>query len=197
MSFINDAISKIRNNRRLQRSSRFNSTSKKISGEGGQLSYIKKLSADQNELKNIEAKKARSLAIQFLCIAISLLLILYFVISSLNHIIPSFNQHYQNQKREYLAVVENENDTEAYNYRIKKGQRYLDNRNYEEAHRNFVVALKIKPTGKRANLGMTKVLLNECKSRNTNCDLSNQYYQNLITSGKLSQEELSTLDSYR
>ena len=197
MIFINDAISKIRNNRRLQRSSRFNSTSKKISGEGGQLSYIKKLSAEQNELKNIEAKKARSLAIQFLCIAISLLLILYFVISSLNHIIPSFNQHYQNQKREYLAVVENENDTEAYNYRIKKGQRYLDSRNYEEAQRNFVVALRIKPTGKRANLGMTKVLLNECKSRNTNCDLSNQYYQNLITSGKLSQEELSTLDSYR
>lgn len=138
--------------------------------------------------------KTKSIFLQLLGVTICTIAIIYFAINYIDQLIPAYKQNYQSQKKETAKELF---DIEYYYHMVQGGERSLENKNYSAAQHEFITALKYRPNDRRANLGLTKVLLNDCKQRKINCELSNQYYQKFISSSNLTKKELINLDSYR
>ena len=145
-------------------------------------------------MQSKNSHKTKSIFLQLLGVTICTIAIIYFAINYIDQLIPAYKQNYQSQKKETAKELF---DIEYYYHMVQGGERSLENKNYSAAQHEFITALKYRPNDRRANLGLTKVLLNDCKQRKINCELPNQYYQKFISSGNLTKKELINLDSYR
>ena len=77
---------------------------------------------------------------------------------------------------------------------IKSGEYYLETNLLTLAQTDFVLALKIYPTSKRANIGLTKTLLRFCKQDKKFCKEATQYYNKLMQSNILLEGEIKELN---
>jgi len=87
--------------------------------------------------------------------------------------------------------------SEIYNSLVTMGISYFEKGEFESARIEFQQALDFKPYDKRANLGLTKCLLAQCKTQNTQCKMSMKYYNFMISSNTLTKVEINELNTLK
>ena len=159
--------------------------------EGKDKKYLPKL-----ELKN------RDKEYRHLNGANIVMLILVIVFTFLAYL--TFDRYFGEAHADYLANLESMSEqavehehNEAYNQLINNGYKYLTTGQYDKAQWAFTKALKVYPSGKKANYGMTMTLINQCVLNSQYCELSQSYLEQLKKSEKFSSEELDNLEQIK
>ena len=105
--------------------------------------------------------------------------------------ISQVNEEEKRQIRVQKLILE---PVYAYNVLISSGNAKFKRGDIVGAHFEFVKALKLETTGKRAVFGLTKCLIIECKEQQYNCKYADSYYNTLLKSNLIDREEISELD---
>ncbi len=113
----------------------------------------------------------------------------------------AFDKYYGRAHIEYVGNLESltervliQNDVEAYKELTETGFKYLETSQYDNAQSAFGDALRIFKSGKSANYGLTKTLINQCLLKNEYCELSLSYLKKLGKSGVFTEKELGDLE---
>ena len=109
--------------------------------------------------------------------------------------LKEYDHNYRENLKELKIEALVSEQSESYNIFIKQGNAYLERDDIDKAMMIFLDAKKINPQGKRANLGLTKCLLIQCKRTERNCKMADQYYDLMLQSDLLSVEEKVILSS--
>lgn len=125
---------------------------------------------------------------------IAFILAIFFLLS-IGGIIYTLGNLYKKPFYEFMnanpkyETIENKNIA-AYNFLVKSGNRLLESDYFDSAQREFMLALKIDEYGKAARIGLTKVLIEKCKTSFELCEEMEENIAFLIQSKYVSLEEV-------
>ena len=131
----------------------------------------------------------------------TLLVLSFFIVAALGSIIYMGSQIYKKPVREFLEVSLDEVQPiikshqqreleEAYNFLASSGNGYLNANLLDEAQTEFSHALKLYEYGRKARIGLTKILIKKCEMYSNLCKEAEENIEFLIEMKYASEREI-------
>lgn len=194
MGFTDLSQSILKNNRRLRQNLRRKKHEYKVN-----LPSYNAMEKGRQQLNSVEINTEKDKFIfkeYYILISLSIVL-LGIVLFISNKIVVEYDTKAKEKRVALIAESQQKEISRAYHIHLTQGNTYLNTEYLEEAREAFQQALVLIPEGKEANLGLTKVLLLECKRNNKYCEQSKAYFTSLIESSQLSKNDKIELNQFK
>jgi len=145
------------------------------------------------QLKLADKKRRNKIMIEIGLIAFISIIGTVFLLQWSHQFISKQLVSYHTDIKNIELSAANASRKEGYFTLIERGNLYLANQDWQFAQSNFNRALTLFPKGKRANLGLTKSLIYQCKYENRYCKEARSYFNQSGIYSKTTINKLSLL----
>jgi len=196
--FMTHAIDSLKNNRRYLREK-----NKRFRKGKTTTAYKKKSRSSKKEIKNswrlemADKKRQNDIKLELGILAFIILIGTIVLLKLGSKFMTNQLSAYHMEIEKIEASERVQEQKEVYLIWIRRGNAGLARKDWREAHRCFYRAIKLFPNGKKANLGLTKSLIYQCKQEKKYCEEATAYYNQLIALDVYSEHTIRNLSALK